>query len=145
MLGGDGQEYGPISSLQVQTWYEQGRLVLDSRVRQTGATKWSSLREIPELQHFRGPSAAPPVLAAYPAHPANQMSPDDEAKAKRLIMISRILGYGGLVVFSVGAVAMGMLFDSTAAAGGTAVLGLAMAGVGAVIGQVGRAMQGRAI
>jgi hypothetical protein len=73
------------------------------------------------------------------------MLPEDEAKAKRLILILRILGYDGLVVLFVGSIFMGVVFDSGVAAGACAVLGLIMAGVGAVIGQVSRAMQGRAI
>lgn len=136
VIGGDGQEYGPISSEQVRAWYELGRLVLDSRVRHADATKWRTLREIPELQHFRGTSNLPPVLAPHPTHPvypANQMSPEDEAKAKRLILISRILGYDGLVVLFVGSIVMGVVFDSGVATGACAVLGLIMAGVGPVI------------
>jgi membrane protein involved in colicin uptake len=73
------------------------------------------------------------------------MSPEDEAKAKRLVLISHILGYGGLAMLIFGSIAAGILFESGPAAGGTAVLGLVMAGIGACIGQVGRAMQGRAI
>lgn len=143
--GGDGQEYGPISGDQVRDWFQQGRLVLDSRIRRADETTWLTLREVAELQAFLSPAAAPPVTTPYPSSPSPQMSPEDETKAKRLVLISHILGYGGLAMLIFGSIAAGILFDSGTAAGATALLGLVMAGVGACIGQVGRAMQGRAI
>ena len=145
VFGGDGQEYGPISGDQVNAWFQQGRLVLDSRIRRSNETAWLTLREIAELEAFLSLATVPPVITPYPSSPSSQMSPEDEAKAKRLVSISHVLGYGGLVMLIFGSIAASILFDSSTAAGCVALLGLITAVVGAIIGQVGRAMQGRAI
>jgi hypothetical protein len=59
-------------------------------------------------------------------------------------MWSHILGWGGLGVLVMGTIAAAALFGA-AAAGGTAVVGIVAAIVGGILGQIGRAMQGRVI
>jgi hypothetical protein len=66
------------------------------------------------------------------------------ATAKKLVMWSHILGWGGLGVLIVGSIAGGVLAGPTGA-GVAAGIGLASAVTGAIIGQVGRGMQGRVI
>jgi hypothetical protein len=75
-------------------------------------------------------------------HPAQIKEQED---AKTLVMWSQILGWGGVGVMFVGAGVVGVLVSSATAASVVAGLGLVMAIIGAVIGQVGRAKQGRVI
>lgn len=76
---------------------------------------------------------------------AQQQHLQKQQTAAKLVMWSHILGWGGLAFVFVGAIGLGILFQSPAAAGVGAGIGMLSAVVGAVIGQVGRAMQGRAI
>jgi hypothetical protein len=82
-----------------------------------------------------------------PPHPL-QPRPEDP-RARRLIFWSKLLGYGGLLLFVTGSCAGGlasrheplaMKLGAVAAAAG-----LIAAVVGAVLGQIGRAMQGSVI
>lgn len=90
---------------------------------------------------YPSPQAAAMIPMARPM-PAAMMAQD--AKAQKLIKWSQRLGWGGLGVLTVGttiaAIALGPAAAiAVGAASGTSVL------VGAIIGQVGRGMQGRAI
>ena len=92
---------------------------------------------MPELQPMLGTVGGPPV-----AGPVMQQAPVDPAKeatAKKLVLASHIMGYGGLVLLIVGPIIGGVIGSGTIAGIGAAV------GIGAIVGQVGRGMQGRAI
>lgn len=99
---------------------------------------------------------APPVAAAggrgivlpyaVPPHPL-QPKPENP-RARRLIFWSKLLGYGGVLLFVTGSCAGGLARQEPGqGTAGVIVLavGLIAAVVGAVVGQIGRAMQGRVI
>jgi hypothetical protein len=65
-------------------------------------------------------------------------------QAKTMVKASQLMGWGGLALIIVGAVAGGMV-KSTTLAGALAGLGIISAVAGAIIGQIGRGMQGRVI
>jgi hypothetical protein len=71
-----------------------------------------------------------------------QYNEQQRAKAKKLVLYSHILGWGGLGLLIAGSITMGILVGGTGALV-TAGLGALCAVTGAVLGQVGRAMQGR--
>jgi len=83
----------------------------------------------------------------YPPHPGypypQQLA--DQQLAKTLVMWSHILGWGGVAVMFLGAGFAGLAFRSATAASMVAGFGLVAAIVGAVLGQIGRAKQGRVI
>jgi len=62
IIGGDGQEYGPVSASEVRQWIAEGRLNAESRIRPEAAPEWTTLGALPE---FAG-GARP----AYPGAPA---------------------------------------------------------------------------
>lgn len=65
--------------------------------------------------------------------------------ARKLVMWSHILGWGGLGLLLVGAAVIGGLTGSITAGFIVAGLGGASAVIGAILGQVGRGLQGRVI
>ena len=76
------------------------------------------------------------------------ISPQQQAqqeKAKQLVALSHIFGWGGVGVLFILAPALGVATGSGGVGVAMAALGALGAIAGAVIGQVGRAMQGRVI
>ena len=153
IIGGDGGEYGPVKITDLKSWSEQGRLDAQTMIRRENESRWQPAAQLPEVQPLLGLNTAPtmpPVMApphAYLAAPQPQ-TPEEAAKAekaRKLVIASHILGYGGLVVLFFGSFIVGYVFHSEMAGIITGMLGLISSGVGAVIGQIGRAMQGRAI
>jgi hypothetical protein len=49
VLGGDGQEYGPVYVEQICTWIEEGRLEKKSPVKPPEAKDWVFLGDLPEF------------------------------------------------------------------------------------------------
>ncbi len=66
IIGGDGREYGPVSTEQVRTWIKAGRANLATRARVAGSDDWRTLGEFAEFN----PDVPPPVLAGDRAAPA---------------------------------------------------------------------------
>jgi hypothetical protein len=101
------------------------------------------------VQGYPPPGYPPQQLGStsYPPgfYGQNGMSPEQAAKAKKLVTISTICGWGGLLVAIFGSIIAGVAFNSGAAAGVVAVLGIIVCVFGAIVGQVGRGMQGRVI
>jgi len=77
--------------------------------------------------------------------PQSEAARRQAESAKRLVTISHILGWGGLGVLFLGSAAIGILTHSGGAAAITAGVGGISAVAGAIVGQVGRGMQGRVI
>jgi len=75
IIGGDGQEYGPVSADQIRQWIAQGRLNAGSRVRADDAADWQPLDALPEFADALG--AQPPPAFAVP--PATGPTPVGEA------------------------------------------------------------------
>jgi hypothetical protein len=81
IIGGDGQQYGPVSPDQLRQWVSEGRVDATTRVQVAGATDWKPLGELPE---FAGISVAPsqgqlqpPPLASRtdaPPSPTHQLT-----------------------------------------------------------------------
>ena len=68
IIGGDGQEYGPVSASEVRQWIAEGRLNAQSNIRPEGATEWTTLGALPE---FAG-AARPAAPTAFPGTPDPQ-------------------------------------------------------------------------
>lgn len=64
ILGGDGKEYGPVSTEQLGQWIRERRVNGETRVQgEDGA--WRLLREVPELVVLlQPPVVAPPLISA---------------------------------------------------------------------------------
>jgi hypothetical protein len=61
ILGGDGQQYGPISAEQFKSWAQQGRVNGATQVLRSGAQTWMPASMVPELG-----ISAPAVAAVAP-------------------------------------------------------------------------------
>jgi hypothetical protein len=81
----------------------------------------------------------------YRPNEYSDMTPEQKAMSRRLVVISNWLGWGGLALIFVGAPLAGFAGNSAAGAGVTAGIGGLAAIAGAIIGQIGRGMQGRVV
>jgi hypothetical protein len=69
IIGGDGKEYGPVSTELLRQWAREGRISAQTQVRAAGATDWQPLSGIPELAEILNapPPIEPPLALAGPA------------------------------------------------------------------------------
>lgn len=92
IIGGDGKEYGPITSEQLRQWYSQGRINGETQVKAEGDPEWQPLKTLPALADlFAKP---PPIMA-----PATS-----QAKTSGWAITSLVLGILGF--FSCGITAV---------------------------------------
>jgi hypothetical protein len=70
IIGGDGQEYGPVSAEQVRAWIASGRANLSTKAKYVGTEDWHTLGEYTEFVGATAATAsAPPPPAAGPIDP----------------------------------------------------------------------------
>lgn len=60
IIGGDGQEYGPVSAEQLRAWIAAGRANLDTQAKLAGSAEWRRLGDFPEFS--AGTMGSPPML-----------------------------------------------------------------------------------
>jgi hypothetical protein len=66
IIGGDGNEYGPVDLAQIKQWIQDGRAGAQTKVQPEGATEWQILGEVPELAALLAsgaPGGAPPTFS----------------------------------------------------------------------------------
>lgn len=61
IIGGDGNEYGPVSTEEVREWVQAGRANGDTRIKPVDAEDWGRLRDFSELEPNVSPGSAPPL------------------------------------------------------------------------------------
>lgn len=64
IIGGDGQQYGPITADELRQWIAEGRLNGQSLVQSEGASEWKPLGRFPDFADALNPLAAPPPIFA---------------------------------------------------------------------------------
>ena len=67
IIGGDGQEYGPVSLQQLRSWLTEGRVNLDTQAKAVGSTEWQRLGDLPEFGAGSTSAVPPPLSTASPA------------------------------------------------------------------------------
>ena len=70
IVGGDGNEYGPISAEGITNWLQEGRANGDTRIKEVGTEEWQCVRNRPEFASaFSNAISAPPAgpVTQYPA------------------------------------------------------------------------------
>lgn len=98
IIGGDGNEYGPVPASQVRAWIAGGRANLQTRAKKLGADEWRTLGDFPEFSPAAAVPVPPPPLpevAALPSGPVDARTLADEliARAEKL-RIGACLGRG---------------------------------------------------
>jgi hypothetical protein len=76
IIGGDGNEYGPVSAEQLKAWIADGRASAQTRVQAEGQTEWKALAEYPELALLLGTAETPGAPPAFPAAAPHVSAPD---------------------------------------------------------------------
>jgi len=61
IIGGDGKEYGPVSTDQIRGWVAAGRANLDTKARAIGSEEWRRLADFPEFS-----AGGPPPMSGFP-------------------------------------------------------------------------------
>ena len=95
IIGGDGKEYGPITTDQIRDWLAQGRINRRTRVRPESSAEWKPADEIPELASLFEPMKVPPVDQGAP--PLIK-PPVNRRPAKGLAVMSFVLGLSSFVL-----------------------------------------------
>jgi len=72
VVGGNGQQYGPVDEETVRAWIGEGRVGSVSLSFRTGETEWTPMGSRPEFQEL---FAARPVVPQVPAVPAAMAPP----------------------------------------------------------------------
>ena len=79
IIGGDGQEYGPVTEQELRQWIVQGRANVQTLVLREGASDWQPLSSIPEFAAYLGqphiPAATPPATSLRPTTDQAQPAP----------------------------------------------------------------------
>lgn len=90
----DGEEYGPISAIDVREWQNQGRMNSESLVRYEDSEDWLPLSNFPEL-------------SSTPQPPTQQDSQNFQPHRGTMILIFGILGVSCCFPFGIAAWVMG--------------------------------------
>lgn len=61
IIGGDGKEYGPVTTEQIRAWIAAGRASRDTKAKALGSEEWRRLGDFPE---FSAGDNAPPIIGA---------------------------------------------------------------------------------
>jgi hypothetical protein len=77
IIGGDGQEYGPVSGEQIREWISQGRLNAQTQIKADGAAEWQTLGALPEFADAVGVMPPPTFAATPPAAGPGPAGSDD--------------------------------------------------------------------
>ncbi|HVM47465.1 MAG TPA: GYF domain-containing protein [Candidatus Acidoferrum sp.] len=75
IIGGDQQQYGPVSADEIRRWITQGRANAQTMAWAEGAPEWKPLSAFPEFADLLG--AAAPLAAATPAAGTRLLTPEE--------------------------------------------------------------------
>jgi hypothetical protein len=84
IIGGDQQEYGPVSTDELRDWIRSGRAGRDTLVRREGETEWKPLSALPEFAEAFGTLGGTGPIAAIPdsRRPVDPNTLADAVRAK---------------------------------------------------------------
>jgi hypothetical protein len=66
IIGGDGKEYGPVSTEQLRQWIAEGRVNAHTQAQVEGGAGWQPLTAFPEFADLLGASQPSPVPVVPP-------------------------------------------------------------------------------
>ena len=68
IIGGDGEEYGPVDDAGVREWIQEGRANAQTMLQREGQSNWAPLSSFPEFAPLLGGAPGQPV-AMSPGQP----------------------------------------------------------------------------
>ena len=95
IIGGDGKEYGPVTTDQLKQWLADGRANAQTKVLPEGTSDWKLLAEIPELAAALATGASLPG----PTSPPGSESATDLVNGPGIGLIVSGASYALLAVF----------------------------------------------
>ena len=81
IIGGDGQEYGPVRASEIRQWIAEGRLNAQSRIREENG-EWTTLGQLPEFAGPGRPTAGPATIGPVGALPSPGFPTGDQSAAR---------------------------------------------------------------
>ena len=100
IIGGDGKEYGPISTEGATNWLQGGRANGDTRIKEVGAEEWQCVRDLPEFASaFSTAISAPPAGPVTPSPAAGQFPQQKPGKLQAMAIMTLV---GGILATLVG-------------------------------------------
>jgi hypothetical protein len=94
IIGGDQQQYGPVSFDELSAWIQQGRAAGQTMAQVEGSQDWVSLAELPEFAEALSRGPKPTGTGASPTVDAPLEFPYDRSGQRRPLQIGRCLGGG---------------------------------------------------
>lgn len=77
ILGGDGKEYGPVSTDTLRQWVNEGRANAQTQVQAEGSTGWVALGQVAEFSNtLSAPQTTPPSFTSPGAAPVGAKIPN---------------------------------------------------------------------
>jgi hypothetical protein len=112
----NGKSLGPVSEDQLKDMLTSGALRPDDLVWQEGMANWTAIQGLPALQPAPNPYAAPQTVVNPPAQAILQATGPVSAEAVELLRKTKpwvrffsVLGIFGVILMTLGALAMGLL------------------------------------
>lgn len=106
MQGGDGKEYGPVSSEQIRLWFQEGRCDRETMLKEESGGEWRPLRNTIEFTdlliqgQFRAPTES--VITSIPVFAAPNAKPEWSSARVQLrdyhLDIANCIGRGVLLL-----------------------------------------------
>lgn len=91
MIGGDGREYGPVTTEQLRQWIAEGRIAANTQLRAEGQTEWKPISHFPEF----AAAFAPTMPGAPPIAPIHSQPYREPPKTSGMAIASLVLGVCG--------------------------------------------------
>lgn len=142
IIGGDGQEYGPITEATVREWIADGRLDNNSKIRVEGAAEWSTLGSLAEFSGALTAAPSPSAGGSGRIDIGNCISTAFRLFGQHwlaLVLATLVAGLVGLACNIIGIAGNGLMEYGKAAGGDNQTLiwiGMPLYIVGSIIGTV---------